>query len=178
MHLYAVLTFGSDHKLEHSQYNLDEFFSIFRSKIRTEIETIASTIITRCTTNTTYVIDEKVHNTELIIYGSTYSKYNIVITNQAYPSFTAKQLLYEMNQGKKPIEKLFSDYQVPANIDKIHQLKTELDDTKIIILKSLDDLIARGSDLDDLLERAKQLEYDSQILVDDTKKMNRCCVIF
>ena len=177
MHLYAILTFNKDYQLHDSHYNLNEFFFIFRSKIQTEIERIATDLIKKTEPNISYIINDTINETEIIIYGSTLLTNYVVITSKSYPASTAKQLMYVIRTGLEPIDILFKKYQNPYNVDKIAHIKSELDETKIIILNSIDKLIERGGNLDDLVEKAEQLEISSMKFRDNATDMNSCCII-
>lgn len=67
------------------------------------------------------------------------------------------------------IDKLFKSYQN----DKMTEIKNQLDESKMIILDSLEALLHRGESIDDLLIRSQQLEDSSFIFARKTKEMNR-----
>lgn len=170
MSLYAILVYSKNHKLKHLSYD-SKHFSYFE---RWGLEKLADNIIKKCESNSYYQITEKYGNEDLIIYGSNHEFYNIIITNLKYPKHLALQLLNVLDKNPSNLDELFKSYQ---EVDKITQLKNELDETKIIILDSIESLLARGESIDDLLIRSQRLEDTSFIFVDKTKDLNRCCTI-
>src|ERR1044071_1556130 len=168
MRLYSVLIFDEDYNVIHSYHNLNDFFILFRSSIQKEIENVVKSVIEEANINTTYIIEQKINSTDLVVYGSTYMSYSedknfgrvlyiVVITDKKYPPLTAKQLLYMLNQKPQLTKELFNQYQDPSSVDKISKLKNELDDTKKIISKTVDELINRGDSIDILMEKAESL---------------------
>ena len=57
-------------------------------------------------------------------------------------------------------------------------LKTDLDDTQIIMRKNIEDLLARGEKLDSVLAKTTDLSEKSKAFMRDTQKLNRCCYFF
>ena len=119
-----------------------------------------------------------------------------ILTNKEYPLRVIHHLLtkiiedYKYKYGdlwkitKKDNEfKLDSlndyikQYQDPKNVDKISNIKYQLEDTKDIIMKSIDKVLARGEQLDDLIEKTNDLSKSSKRFYKTTKKLNRCCII-
>ena len=74
------------------------------------------------------------------------------------------------------IDKLLILAQNPGDIDKISAIKAELEDTKDVIVKTIDDLLTRGETLDDLLKRTDDLTEQSKIFMIKTDKS--CCNLF
>jgi synaptobrevin family protein YKT6 len=75
------------------------------------------------------------------------------------------------------LDKFIIEAQNPVNINKIVQIKTELAETENILLKTLDQLYTRQDELNDLVRRTEDLSEATKIYVDDTKKLNSCCII-
>ena len=74
------------------------------------------------------------------------------------------------------IDKLLILAQNPGDIDKISAIKAELEDSKDVIVKTIDDLLTRGETLDDLLKRTDDLTEQSKIFIIKTDKS--CCILF
>ncbi|PWA48152.1 synaptobrevin-like protein [Artemisia annua] len=60
---------------------------------------------------------------------------------------------------------LFSDFQDPAEADKLLKIQRELDETKIILHKTIDSVLERGEKLDSLVEKSSDLSAASQYFV-------------
>ncbi|CAF1698565.1 unnamed protein product [Brassica oleracea var. botrytis] len=54
--------------------------------------------------------------------------------------------------------------QDPAEADKLLKIQRELDETKIILHKTIDSVLARGEKLDSLVEKSSDLSMASQLV--------------
>ncbi|KAK9152710.1 hypothetical protein Sjap_000190 [Stephania japonica] len=68
-------------------------------------------------------------------------------------------------------------YQDPAEADKLLKIQRDLDETKIILHKTIDSVLARGERLDSLVEKSSDLSAASQMFYKQAKKTNQCCTI-
>ncbi|TKW19019.1 hypothetical protein SEVIR_5G470250v4 [Setaria viridis] len=68
-------------------------------------------------------------------------------------------------------------YQDPAEADKLLKIQRDLDETKIILHKTIDSVLARGERLDSLVEKSSDLSAASQMFYKQAKKTNSCCTI-
>jgi synaptobrevin family protein YKT6 len=75
------------------------------------------------------------------------------------------------------IKNLLAQYSKPDQVDKLFKVQRDLDDTKEILLKSIDDLLERQEKLDDLITKTNDLSFQSKTLVKNSEKLNRCCTI-
>lgn len=66
-------------------------------------------------------------------------------------------------------------YQDPAQADKLLQIQRELDETKIVLHKTIDSVLARGEKLDTLVEKSSDLSMASQMFYKQARKTNSCC---
>jgi len=75
------------------------------------------------------------------------------------------------------LEPLLTKYQNPAEADKITKIKKELEETKTIVIKTIEDLMERGEKLEDLAQKSNDLSLQSKAFMKESEKMNRCCII-
>ncbi|PWN38942.1 putative YKT6-snare protein for endoplasmic reticulum-golgi transport [Ceraceosorus guamensis] len=68
-------------------------------------------------------------------------------------------------------------YQDPRQADQIMKVQQELDETKIVLHKTIDSVLQRGEDLDKLVEKSGSLSAQSKMFYKSAKKQNSCCVI-
>lgn len=124
----------------------------------------------------------------------------VVITKVGYPQRVAFRLALEClncyrkseyyitNTSKttdcnielESIHKLFKDYQNPNTVlknDKIFKINNELDMVKEIMVQNIEDLLNRGTKIEDLVNKTQDLSDTSKTFVRKTKEMNRCCII-
>ncbi|KAG8787958.1 palmitoyltransferase [Ceratobasidium sp. 428] len=68
-------------------------------------------------------------------------------------------------------------YQDPKQADAIMKVQQELDETKIVLHKTIEAVLERGEKLDDLVDRSNNLSNQSKMFYKTAKKQNSCCVI-
>ncbi|KAG5225953.1 SNARE family protein [Salix suchowensis] len=82
--------------------------------------------------------------------------------------------------GSQPwpyLNEALTKFQDPAEADKLLKIQRELDETKIILHKTIDSVLARGEKLDSLVEKSSDLSAASQMFYKQAKKTNQCCTI-
>ena len=77
----------------------------------------------------------------------------------------------------KELEATLAKYQKPEEADKILRLKKEIDETKVIMYQAVDDLLARGEKIDQLVAKSDDLGAASKTFYVQAKKTNSCCII-
>lgn len=99
---------------------------------------------------------------------------------------SVKQDVYEGLAGKEGaqpnisfpmIQTYLQKYQDPRQADAIMKVQQELDETKIILHKTIESVLQRGEKLDNLVDRSTALSAQSKMFYKTTKKQNSCCVI-
>jgi len=75
------------------------------------------------------------------------------------------------------IEQLFVKYQQPKEVDSIMKLQQNIDETKGILLQTLDSLLIRGEKLEDLVAKSQDLSFHSKAFMKSSKDLNKCCTI-
>jgi synaptobrevin family protein YKT6 len=67
----------------------------------------------------------------------------------------------------------------PHKADTIHAIQKDLDETKQVLERNIEDLFLRGENLDDLLEKSEDISFQSKLMRERAEKMNEsCCVLF
>lgn len=125
-------------------------------------------------------------------YGRSEGVCGIIISDHAYPALVAHQLLSKivdefleanprsswvsgqptivMPQLKEYIDK----YQDPHQADNILKIQKELDETKIVLHKTIESVLQRGEKIDDLVQKSDGLSSQSKMFyrefLDDTLK--------
>lgn len=77
----------------------------------------------------------------------------------------------------KELDATLTKFQKPEEADKILRLKKEIDETKVIMYQAIDDLLARGEKIDNLVAKSDDLGAASKTFYTQAKKTNSCCVI-
>ncbi|KAL1407068.1 palmitoyltransferase [Vanrija albida] len=68
-------------------------------------------------------------------------------------------------------------YQDPKQADTIMKVQQELDETKIVLHKTIESVLERGEKLDNLVERSNALSAQSKMFYKTAKKQNSCCIV-
>ncbi|KAI0916663.1 hypothetical protein AcV5_003088 [Taiwanofungus camphoratus] len=68
-------------------------------------------------------------------------------------------------------------YQDPRQADAIMKVQQELDETKIILHKTIESVLQRGEKINDLVDRSNALSAQSKMFYKTAKKQNSCCVV-
>ncbi|KAF7313781.1 SNARE protein [Mycena chlorophos] len=118
----------------------------------------------------------------------------VIITDQEYPVRPAFSLLTKVlddfvakvpqSSWENPSSISFpelatylSRYQDPRQADTIMRVQAELDETKIVLHKTIESVLERGEKLDTLVDRSNALSAQSKMFYKTAKKQNSCCVI-
>lgn len=72
---------------------------------------------------------------------------------------------------------LLQKYQDPTTADSIAQIEKDVDETRQILVETLDDLLKRGESLQNLVDKSEDLSYQSKVFFKTSKKANSCCTI-
>ncbi|KAF9940301.1 hypothetical protein KVV02_006223 [Mortierella alpina] len=119
----------------------------------------------------------------------------VVITDKEYPPRVAFSLLNKIldefttrfpsssawgtpEQTPYPeLQQYIITYQDPKQGDTIMKVQRELDETKIILHKTIESVLERGEKMESLVERSDVLSSQSKMFYKTAKKQNSCCVI-
>lgn len=75
------------------------------------------------------------------------------------------------------LEVYLKKYQDPTQADSIMKVQQELDDTKVVLHKTIEGVLQRGEKLDSLVDKSEALSSSSRMFYKQAKKTNSCCVI-
>lgn len=118
----------------------------------------------------------------------------IMITDQEYPVRPAFSLLQKVldeftttvpkaaysnpsSVSFPQLQTYLEKYQDPKQADAIMRVQNELDETKIILHKTIESVLERGTKLDDLVDRSNALSSSSKMFYKKAKQQNSCCII-
>lgn len=174
--LIALLIYDRKN-LIHTNYDLSGISFWYHHVIKNKIEHISRKSLSMMSKNKLYKMDETINDIQLIIYGCNHDKTIIVITTPTYPQYLVRNLILNISMNKNADE-LWAEYCDGTSVDKIQLIKTELDNTKTIMIDSIEKILERGESMDDLLAKTNDLQIASTIFADTAKDMNSCCIIF
>jgi synaptobrevin family protein YKT6 len=119
----------------------------------------------------------------------------IIISDHDYPALVAHQLLskvvdeflakYPRSQWANStptlafpeLKEYIVKYQDPQQADSIMKIQKELDETKIVLHKTIESVLQRGEKIDDLVAKSDGLSAQSKMFYTQAKKQNSCCVL-
>lgn len=131
-------------------------------------------------------------------YGRTEGVAGLMVTDGDYPGLVAHQILSKVvdefltkyprtafsanniRENSCPLPQLkeyISKYQDPSQADSIMKIQRELDETKIVLHKTIESVLERGVKIDTLVERSDGLSAQSKLFYTQAKKQNSCCSI-
>lgn len=114
-------------------------------------------------------------------YGRTEGVAGIIISDHTYPALVAHQLLSKVVDeflAKHPratwtsgtpvlafpeLKDYIVKYQDPAQADSIMKIQKELDETKIVLHKTIESVLQRGEKIDDLVAKSDGLSAQSKM---------------
>ena len=114
-------------------------------------------------------------------YGRTEGVCGIIISDHQYPALVAHQLLSKVVDeflSKNPrsswatgtptltmpeLKEYLTKYQDPQQADSILKIQKELDETKIVLHKTIESVLQRGEKIDDLVAKSDGLSAQSKM---------------
>ncbi|KAM0805532.1 Longin-like domain-containing protein [Usnea florida] len=119
----------------------------------------------------------------------------IIISDPDYPALVAHQLLSKVvdefisqyprtafansnpSLSFPQLKGYLEKYQDPQQADSIMKIQKELDETKIVLHKTIESVLERGEKIDSLVEKSDGLSAQSKMFYKQAKQQNSCCII-
>lgn len=170
-------------------------FSFFQQGSVAEFMTfMAKTVVERTQQGQRQSVQEKSYIAHIYNRGGGEQLAGIVITDLEYPVRPAFSLLSKLldeftakvpqSSFKNPKEISFPDintyikkYQDPRQADTLMKIQQELEETKIILHKTVEAMLAREGELDKIVERTSELSVQSKMFYRTAGRQNSCCVM-
>jgi len=95
-------------------------------------------------------------------------------SSSANPSMAASGGLAPAQKGKleATLQQYLVKYQDPTQADTIMKVQKELDETKIVLHKTIESVLERGEKIDNLVERSNALSNQSKMFYRTAKKVS------
>ena len=186
MRLYSVLVYNlTDYILVYKNFNLSDFYFFSHNKIKSGIIEIADQIIKNINTEKFYQITETFEEMTFYIYICTHNdKVYITLTDSEYPSYVALEFIQKLynlidknNISEDILQPLWNKYQNPTQISKLIMVKEDLNETKKVMMETIDKIIERGDKIEDLITKTENLQTNADVFRIQAKKLNSCCWI-
>lgn len=81
----------------------------------------------------------------------------------------------EQNINFTQLPSYLTKYQDPREADPLTKMQGDLDETKIILRNTIEQVLVRGEKLDDLVLQSEELSMQSKAFYKTAKKTNSCC---
>jgi len=88
-----------------------------------------------------------------------------------------KSFLNDQQLSIASLEDDFARYQTPQEADKIMQIQSNLDDVKDVMHKNIEEVLDRGENLDNLMQKSEDLSTVSYQFYRKARNANSCCPI-
>ncbi|TPX64770.1 hypothetical protein SpCBS45565_g05641 [Spizellomyces sp. 'palustris'] len=191
----AVAEKGSPVKILASEQDLASFSFFQRGSITEFINFFTKTVVERTPNGQRAKIEQDNFLGHIYVRGDGLA--GILVAENTYPTRTAFSLLNRLvdefsakfpdrdkwatmnpttTAAKYPeLRQHLVKAQDPESADPFMKVQKELDETKIVLHKTMESLLARGEKLDDLVVQSDALSSASKAFYKTAKKTNSCC---
>ncbi|KEF59167.1 synaptobrevin like YKT6 [Exophiala aquamarina CBS 119918] len=176
------------------EQDLSSFSRFTRASYSEFMTMFAKTVAERTKPGVRQDIEERAHTFHA--YGSSQGIAGIIISDAEYPAMVAHQLLSKIvdeftsqnprssysspsvtSRPYPQLKEYIQKYQDPNQADSIMKVQRELDETKIVLHKTIESVLERGEKIDSLVAKSDGLSAQSKMFYQQAKKQNSCCVV-
>ncbi|KAI9902601.1 hypothetical protein N3K66_001953 [Trichothecium roseum] len=196
MKLYYIGIIRNDSKPPHelvAEKDLTSFSRFTRANYGEFMSVFSKTVAERTGAGQRQDVEEQ--SNTFHAYGRSEGVCGIIISDQQYPALVAHQLLSKVvdefltNNPRSAwatgtptlqfpeLKDYLAKYQDPSQADSIMKIQKELDETKIVLHKTIESVLQRGEKIDDLVAKSDGLSAQSKMFYQQAKKQNSCCVL-
>lgn len=197
MRLFSIMLFkcndDNSHNAVRLAYSIDlSDFGFFKRNSAYEIMTFFSRSVA---TRSNMEDRLSVANNEYVAHltANTNKIACIVLTDKEYPNRVAldigRKAISEFSKQEvnwklanrdldipmSELDSLLKQYQKPDEVDNLLKIQKDIDNTKEIMYKNVEDLLARGERIEDIVAKSDDLGRQSKTFVTQANKMNGCC---
>merc|ERR1712086_459585 len=99
-----------------------------------------------------------------------------MVTDMDYPARTVYPISKDLDLDFPPLAEFLANYQDPQSADVAFQIMQDLDQTKEVMYKTIDQVIKRGESLESIMSKSEDLSGASMKFYKTSKK-TKCCTI-
>lgn len=193
MKLYSVIILSKGSKVTSlsAAYDLQSFGYFQRSSVKEFMDFTAKLLVERTQIGLRASVKEQDYLCHVFVRNDSLS--GVVIADKEYPSRVAFTLLGKLlddfdaqvpsakwRSGASDLEfdgceKYLAKFQNPRDADPMMKVQSELDETKIIVYNTIEQVLQRGEKLDDLVTKSEGLSLSSKTFYSTARKTNSCC---
>ena len=192
--LYAIEIFYKSSKVEilKCAHDLLSFSYFQRSSIKEFMVFTGKIIVERSSKGSRASVKEQDYMCHVFVNENGISA--VAISDKDYPQRVAFNMLSKLiedfasqvpasvytvsdpsNYKFTECETYLEKYQNPGEADPMTKVQNELDETKIIVYNTIEQVLQRGEKLDDLVAKSEGLSIGSRTFYRTAKKTNACC---
>jgi synaptobrevin family protein YKT6 len=104
-----------------------------------------------------------------------------IIYDNEYPVQVIKKIIFLFREQKLKAKYILENYNDPNNLDdlkKIKDIQQKLNDTRLVLHNTIEEVLSRGEKLDDIVQKSNDLSQASKDFYGRSKKLNSCCGVF
>ncbi|KAA8495625.1 VAMP-like protein YKT61 [Porphyridium purpureum] len=172
-------------------YHLNEFSYFQRGSVKEFALFFSKTVAKRVDLGQRSTVEHQEYNVHVHVRANGLGA--VALCDQEYPTRVAFTLLLKLlddfcsvhaestwrqtAQGLPfpEINETIEKYQNPAEADNLMKLQREVDETKVILHKTVDSVLERGVKLDNLVDKSNDLSAQSKMFYQTSKNQNSCC---
>ena len=170
--------------------SLDSFSYFQRTAVSEFLTLFAGTVAERVSPGTRQDIEEQSYTFH--VYGRSEGLAGVIISDHEYPKLVAHKLLSQIvdefltahprttwSSGRPHVAmpelaSYIEKYQDPRQADSILKIQQELDETKIVLHKTIESVLQRGEKLDSLIDRSNDLSRSSKAFYKQVCPLSFC----
>jgi len=191
--LYAVSIYykADKPKLLKAAHDLQSFGYFQRSSVKEFMDFTGSIIVERTGKGQRASVKEQDYMCHVFVRNDSLAA--VAVCDAIYPSRVAFMMLNKLLDEHDQVvgssfatadpnsytftacDDLLLKYQNPNEADPMTKVQHELDETKVIVFNTLEQVMQRGEKLDDLVAKSEGLSTSSKTFYKTAKKTNSCC---
>lgn len=161
-------------KTTSEKFNLDNVPFFFKNQTREILLTIINSY--------SIVIDKfqiiKHEDTGYILYVYNKDNKNIsIICDDEYPKRVVATIMEKIIKDEIDANYVVLKCNNPIEIDQIMRIQDNLENIRVILHQSIEEVLNRGEKLDDLILKSNELSKSSKDFYGRTRKLNSCCSV-
>lgn len=161
-------------KVKREAWDLSQYNFFARSRIKDHLRTYALQISSNLETNELQEVVEEMNNTVYKIYAKMIDDFvYLAAIVEFYPPDLIDTVLDLC--PKNDLDFLLKEYSDYKKHDHLELISREVEETKVVLTRTLDAVVNRGESLSGLSENAERLEQKSRLLFQKAKKQNKLC---
>lgn len=178
MPVFAICKLDTiDSRIVQEKYSLENFSIFSRGTIKNVIRVLVREVSERTNHDCKLMeIRERLNNTDeiKILTQKKAQTRVVVIADGKYNSSIAQQLLQTAFEDSD-YDRLIKEYRNWEDMDVMKKIEDELEKCNVIVVEGLSQILDRGQNLSDLVEKSEHLSSQTKLLFKTAKKKNSCC---